>query len=77
MGDGWDEEDRLVSVTSGTGGAGCWKHADENNFTFFANGEKFAIDPGAGYGGTNHHNAIMVDGLGQDWTAGWELVTGI
>ena len=74
--DGWDDEDSFVSFTSGTGWAGCWNHADENTFTFFANGEKFAIDPGAGYGGTNHHNAIMVDGLGQDWTAGWELVTG-
>ena len=64
--DGWSNNDSFVSFTSGTGWAGCWNHSDENSFTFAAKGEKFAIDPGAGYTTSTNHNTIMVDGIGQN-----------
>ena len=65
-----------MTFTSGFGWNGCWNQGDENSFTFYYNGDEFAIDPGAGLGSTFHHNAILVDGEGQDTDGGAAAVQG-
>ena len=74
--DGWDSGDSFSTFTSGFNWSGCWSHGDINSFTFFAKGEKFAIDPGAGFYETPYHNAVTVDDEGQDWYAPGSAVTG-
>ncbi len=74
--DGWDPLDTLVTFTSGKGIPGIWNQGDENSFTFYSRGEQFAIDPGAGWGKTAEHNAILIDGEGQGSDGGPAAVQG-
>lgn len=74
--DGWGPLDTLVTFTSGKGIPGIWNQGDENSFTFYSRGEQFAIDPGAGWGKTAEHNAILIDGEGQGSDGGPAAVQG-
>ena len=74
--DGWAALDTLVTFTSGKGIPGIWNQGDENSFTFYSRGEQFAIDPGAAWGKTSEHNAVLIDGEGQGSDGGPAAVQG-
>ncbi len=74
--DGWDANDSLMTFTCGYGYAGCWNHPDDNSFTFFADGESYVIDLGAGKLTSAHHNVVQVDGEGMRYTGGSSMVEG-
>ena len=74
--DGWDDDSSFATFTSGFSWPGCWSHGDINSFTFYAKGEKFGTDPGAGLYETPYHSAITVSGQGQDWYQPGSAVTG-
>lgn len=74
--DGWETENSFLTFTSGFGWQGCWNHPDVNNFTFYAKGGAWSIDPGPGYTKTDHHSVITVNGEGQDWTQGGDAPIG-
>ncbi len=67
--DGWDENDSMMTFSSGWGWQGTWNHPDHNSFTFFAKGESFVIDLGANYKTSQEHNIVLVDGTGFYYTA--------
>jgi len=62
---GWGDLDALATFTSGFDQHRGHNHRDENSFTFFARGERFAIDPGYDPRETRCHNTVLVNGLGQ------------
>jgi hypothetical protein len=75
--DTWDRNGSLATFTCGYGYAGCWNHPDDNSFTFYAKGESFVIDLGAGRKSSKEHNVISVDGVGMDFEGGATMVIGI
>ena len=75
--DTWDRNGSLATFTCGYGYAGCWNHPDDNSFTFYAKGEAFVIDLGAGRKSSKEHNVISVDGVGMDFEGGATMVIGI
>jgi hypothetical protein len=62
---GWTDLDALATFTSGFDRHRGHNHRDENSFTFFARGERFAIDPGYEPRETRSHNTLLVDDMGQ------------
>lgn len=74
--DGWEKSSSMATFTCGYGYAGCWNHPDDNSFTFYAKGESFVIDLGAGRKTSQEHNVISVDGVGMDFIAGATMVIG-
>lgn len=74
--DGWETNSSMSSFTCGYGYAGCWNHPDDNSFTFYAKGESFVIDLGAGRKTSEEHNVLSVDGVGMDFIAGATMVIG-
>ena len=74
--DTWEKSGSLATFTCGYGYAGCWNHPDDNSFTFYAKGEAFVIDLGAGRKSSAEHNVISVDGVGMDFEGGAIMVIG-
>jgi hypothetical protein len=74
--DTWDHSGSMATFTCGYGYAGCWNHPDDNSFTFFANGEAFVIDLGAGKKSSAEHNVVLSDGVGMDYEGGAAMVIG-
>lgn len=74
--DGWEKEASMATFNCGFGYAGCWNHPDDNTFTFYAKGEAFVIDLGAGRKSSKEHNVISVDGIGMDFEGGATMVIG-
>lgn len=63
---GWDELDAMATFTCGYDRHRGHNQRDENSFTFFARGERFAIDPGYDPVSTRCHNSILINGAGQE-----------
>ena len=72
---GWGEEDARATFFCGPQQFVCHRQEDQNSFTLCALGEKFAWDAGYGHYGlgvkrayrrTDVHNAILIDGRGQN-----------
>ena len=74
--DGWEKDASMATFNCGFGYAGCWNHPDDNTFTFYAKGEAFVIDLGAGRKSSKEHNVISVDGVGMDFEGGATMVIG-
>lgn len=74
--DGWEKDASMATFNCGFGYAGCWNHPDDNTFTFYAKGEAFVIDLGAGRKSSKEHNVISVDGIGMDFEGGATMVIG-
>ncbi|MBT7165133.1 MAG: hypothetical protein HN904_20305, partial [Victivallales bacterium] len=62
---GWTDLDALATFTCGFDRHRGHNHRDENSFTFFARGERFATDPGYEPRETRAHNTVLVNGMGQ------------
>lgn len=62
---GWGKLDALATFTCGFDRHRGHNHRDENSFTFFSRGERFAIDPGYDPKETRAHNTVLIDGMGQ------------
>jgi len=74
--DTWNHSGSMATFTCGYGYAGCWNHPDDNSFTFYAKGESFVIDLGAGKKSSDEHNVVLVDGVGMDYAGGATMVIG-
>lgn len=74
--DTWEHSGSMATFTCGYGYAGCWNHPDDNSFTFYAKGDAFVIDLGAGRKSSSEHNVISVDGVGMDFEGGATMVIG-
>ncbi|MBQ8407907.1 MAG: hypothetical protein IJY39_03495 [Clostridia bacterium] len=75
--DSWNTDASMVTFTCGYGYAGCWNHPDDNTFTFYAKGESFVVDLGAGKLQSSDHNVILVDGTGMYYTGGATMAVGV
>jgi hypothetical protein len=73
---GWSEDDLLFTFSSGTFHPTTHGHSDENNFTLYAYGERFAVETGPREYGSEAHNTILVDGKGQSPSGGSRGVDG-
>lgn len=62
---GWGDLDAMATFTSGFDLHRGHNHRDENSFTFFARGERFAIDPGYNPNQTRAHNTVLINETGQ------------
>ena len=74
--DGWTTDSSFATFTCGYGYSGCWNHPDDNSFTFFAKGESFVVDLGAGKLTSAHHNVVQVDGDGMYYHGGSSMIPG-
>ncbi len=72
---GWSEDDLMFTFSSGPFHPTTHGHSDENNFTLYAYGEKFAVETGPREYG-EAHNIILVDGKGQAPSGGSRGVDG-
>lgn len=68
--DSWEKDASMATFTCGYGYQGCWNHPDDNSFTFYAKGESFVIDLGAGHLNSSDHNVVLADGQGMDYVGG-------
>lgn len=75
--DSWDTDASMVTFTCGYGYSGCWNHPDDNSFTFYAKGESFIIDLGAGKLQSSDHNVVLMDGKGMDYVGGATMAVGV
>jgi hypothetical protein len=80
---GFGEKDFVAHFEAGDRRKGCHCQGDQNHFTLYALGEKFACDTGynnvAKEGTANQsigHNLLLVDGKGQALSGGGKIVTG-
>ena len=74
--DGWEDTDAMFTFTSAWGNQSTWNHPDTNTFGFWAKGENFIVDLGAGYTKGRQHNIVMVDGNGLNADGGSTLCEG-
>ena len=74
--DGWDDTDAMFTFTSAWGNKSTWNHPDTNTFGFWAKGENFIVDLGAGYTKGRQHNIVMIDGNGLNAEGGSTLCEG-
>ena len=74
--DSWDNDAAMMTFTCGYGQSGCWNHPDDSTFTFFAKGESFIVDLGAGRNTSAEHNVVLIDGSGMDYVGGPTMVKG-
>jgi len=73
---GWDALDAMATFTCGYDRHRGHNQKDENSFTFFARGERFAIDPGYDPVSTRCHNSVLINGEGQGTDEGEYDVNG-
>lgn len=73
---GWGDLDAMATFTCGYDLHRGHNQRDENSFTFFARGERFAIDPGYDPVSSRCHNTVLVDGQGQGCDEGEYDVNG-
>ena len=73
---GWSGDDIFFTFMSGPFHPTTHGHSDENNFTLYAYGNRFAVELGPRYYGSGEHNTVLVDGKGQAVSTGNRGVDG-
>ena len=68
--DGFEDTSAMFTFRSAQGNQSTWNHPDTNTFGFWAKGEAFVVDAGAGYKAGWQHNIVMADGVGLDAEGG-------
>ena len=75
--DGYEDTSSMFAFNCATGNQSTWNHPDTNTFAFWAKGEAFVVDMGAGYKNSDQHNVVLVDGKGLNAEGGSTLNEGV